>query len=72
MGTATTDGPRHPDVRVRLSGTDGNTMMLIGRVTAAMRKAGVPAAEINEFAGEAMSGDYDAFLRTAARWVNVS
>lgn len=68
----TTDGPRYPAVRVRLSGSDGNAMMLIGKITRAMRQAKVDDAEINEFVGEAMSGDYDAFLRTAMRWVDVS
>lgn len=72
MGTATADGPRYPAVHVRLSGSDGNTMMLMGKITSALRKAKVDPAEIGEFVGEAMSGDYDAFLRTAARWVNVS
>lgn len=72
MGTATTDGPRYPGVRVRLSGTDGNAMMIIGRVVTALRTAGVPDTERDEFTAEAMSGGYNTVLSTAARWVDVS
>jgi len=39
-------------------------------VTAALRKAGLKD-EIPEFTAEAMSGDYDALLRTCMRWVDV-
>lgn len=70
--TATTNGPRYPGVHVRLSGTDGNALMILGKVSRAMRSGGVPDAEIAAFAAEAMDGDYDGLLRTAMRWVDVS
>lgn len=63
------DGPLHPDVHIRLTGTDGNTMVIIWRVSAALRKAGIGPAP---FTAEAMSGDYGNVLRTCIRWVKVS
>jgi len=42
---------------------------IMGRVSNAMRKAGVPQEEINEYLDESMSGDYDNLLRTAIKWV---
>lgn len=65
-------GPRHPEIEVRLSGTDGNAIMVIGAVSRALRRGGVPDAEVSAFTVEAMSGDYDNVIQTAMRWVNVS
>jgi hypothetical protein len=68
-----TDTPKHPDVQVHLStGHDANAFMLISTVRRAMRKAGVPVDEIEQFATEAMSGDYDHALTTIRAWVQVS
>lgn len=63
---------RYPQVTVALSGQDGNAMMIIGRVRAALRRARVTSDQINAFTDEAMSGDYDKVLQTAMRWVNVT
>lgn len=63
---------RYPQVTVPLSGQDGNAMMIIGRVRAALRRARVTSDQINAFTDEAMSGDYDKVLQTAMRWVNVT
>jgi hypothetical protein len=59
------------DIPVELTGLDGNAFAILGRIRTAMKKAGVPQQEINEFFEEAMSEDYDHLLRTAAKWVNV-
>ena len=64
--------PRHPEVRVRLTGTDGNAFAVLGNVTGALRKAGVSKDERDEFMAEAMEGDYNHLLATAMRWVDVS
>jgi hypothetical protein len=62
---------KYPDIEAQLSGTDGNAMSVIARVSGALRRSvGQDAA--SEFAEEAMSGDYDNVLRTAMRWVEVS
>jgi hypothetical protein len=64
---------RHPEVEVRLSaGQDSNAGAIIGAVSRALRRAGVPSAELTEFAAEATSGDYDNVLATCMRWVEVS
>lgn len=62
---------KHPEVRVELSGSDGNAWMVMGKVGGALRKAGVPKAEIDAFYEEARNGDYDHLLQTCMRWVTV-
>lgn len=63
--------PLHPEAVAQLSQCDGNALAIIGRVRLALRRAGVPADEINRFQSEATSGDYDNLLQTAMRWVTV-
>lgn len=64
---------KYPDVKVQLTGTDGNAFALMGRVTKALKKEmGLTEEECDEFREEAMAGDYDELLRTCARWVKVS
>ena len=65
------DYPLLPDVKVKLTGTDGNAFAIMGAVMKAMRHAGVPKEWINEYQTEATSGDYDNLLRTSMKWVNV-
>jgi|TARA_Y100000296_G_C5123502_1_gene231634 hypothetical protein len=60
------------DVEVQLTGEDGNAFAILAAVIRGLRKAGASAVEIDDFRKEAMSGDYDALLRTAMRWVNVN
>lgn len=65
------NGPKYPDVSVPMVGQDGNAFFIIGRVTGALRRAGVSQEEISAFTEEAMSGDYDNLLQTVMRWVKV-
>ena len=51
--------PKYPDVIVKLSGEDGNSMSIIARTRVALRKAKVSNEEITAFTEDAMSGDYD-------------
>ena len=62
---------RYPDIEVQLTGQDGNAFAIMGRVSEALRRAGVPQSEIGEYHEESMSGDYDHLLRTAMKWVTV-
>lgn len=64
--------PKHPDISVRLTGQDGNAMVLIGAVRKALRHGGVPASEVTEFVNEAMSGDYNNVLTTCMEWVDIT
>jgi hypothetical protein len=60
---------KYPEVEVQLSGEDGNAFFIIGRVRAALRRAGISKDEIDTFSQEAMWGDYDNVLQTAMKWV---
>ena len=62
---------RYPNVVVQLSGEDGNTGSIMGRIARELRRSGVSSEEIDEFRMEMLSGDYDNVLRTAVRWVTV-
>lgn len=64
-------GPKYPNVKVQLTGNDGNAFAVLGAVTKAMRRAGIEQAEIEKFRTEAMSGDYDHLLQTAMATVEV-
>ena len=64
--------PKFPNVKVQLTGENGNAFVLLGKVKQALRRNGVPEVTINEFREEAMSGDYDHLLRTCMKWVDVS
>jgi hypothetical protein len=62
--------PRYPDVQVQLSGQDGNAFAILGRTASALRRAGIPQEEIDEYFAEATGGDYDHLLQTTMRWVD--
>lgn len=64
--------PKYPHVKVKLSGRDGNAMMIIGRVNAKLREAGVPKDEVDAFTKEATSGDYDHLLQTVMKTVSAT
>jgi hypothetical protein len=64
---------RHPEIQVRLSGTNGNIYAVIATVRQAMRKAGIPQQEIGEFTSQVTtSGSYDRALATVMEWVDVA
>jgi hypothetical protein len=68
--TAETTGPKYPQVKVTLVGEDGNAFSILGRVSKAMRRAGISQEEIQAFMTEAMSGDYDHLLQTVIKTVD--
>ena len=61
--------PRHPEISVKLSGSDGNAFAIIGSVAKALRRAGHPE-DAKAFAAEAMEGDYNGVLVAAMNWVD--
>jgi hypothetical protein len=63
---------KYPEVKVRLSGEDGNAFFIMGRVMQAMKRAGVSQEERDLYSKEATSGDYENLLATTMRWVEVS
>jgi hypothetical protein len=66
------EAPKYPHIEVELVGQDGNAVAIMGRVSNAMKRAGVSQEEINAYLDESMSGDYDNLLRTAVKWVAVA
>ena len=63
---------KYPNINVQLTDEDDNAFSIMGAVSKALRKAGVPAEKIKKYTNESMSGDYDNLFRTAMSWVNVS
>jgi hypothetical protein len=59
-------------IKVRLSGMDGNAFSIMGRVQDALRKAGATKEELDQYFAESTSGDYDNLLRVACKWVEVA
>ena len=63
--------PKYPHIAVPLTGEDGNAYSILGRVSHALRQAGVSQAEREAFLQEATTGDYDHLVQTVMRWVAV-
>ena len=59
------------DVDVDLINEDGNAFAIIGRVTKALKAAGIEREHIDTYTSDAMSGDYDHLLRVTMETVNV-
>lgn len=57
-------------VTVKLIGEDGNAFNILGRVSRALKKAGLEQ-EAQDFLDEAMTGDYNHLLATVLKYVNV-
>jgi hypothetical protein len=64
--------PKYPEITVTLTGTDGNAFAVLGHVSQAMRRAGIPKDKREEFLQEAAAGNYGALLQTVMRWVEVA
>jgi hypothetical protein len=64
--------PKYPNVKVKITGRDGNAFMILGQVQRAMRNGQVPADDIEKWREEATSGDYDHLLQTCMKWVSIS
>ena len=56
--------------RVKLVGEDGNAFSIIGRVSLALKKAGLKD-QAKKFQEEATSGDYNNVLQTAMKYADV-
>ncbi len=61
---------KHPHVKVRLVGKDGNAFAILGRCKKAAERAGVTKKEIDAFLEEAMSGNYNNLLCVCQKWFN--
>lgn len=59
------------NVKVKLTGEDGNAFMIIGRVLQEMRKQKIEQKIVDAFKEEATSADYDNLLKTCIKYVNI-
>lgn len=57
---------------VKLIGEDGNAFAILGKVKAALHKAGADEEYIKLYNQEAMSGDYSNLLMVTMDYVNVN
>jgi len=62
------DSPKYPQVKVQLTGQDGNAFAIIGRCRAEAKKTGLSREKLDEFFREATSGDYDHLLMVCMKW----
>jgi len=60
----------YPEIRVQLSGHDGNAFMILGLCQRAARQAGMSEAKIDAFTEDATSDGYDHLIQTAMSWFN--
>jgi len=58
------------NIKVKLTGTDGNAFAVMGKVKQALNRGGHPEL-VDEYLKEAMSGDYDHLLATSMQYVEV-
>ena len=63
--------PMYPEVKVRLTGSDGNAFAIMGKVSKALKRAG-HGDVVDKYTEESMAGDYDNLLVTACKYVTVS
>ena len=60
--------PKH-QIKVKLTGKDGNAFALIGGCVAAAKKANLSKQELDEFTSEAFASDsYDKLLQTCIKY----
>jgi len=62
---------KHPNITVKLTGTDSNAFFILANCQKAAKKGGLSAQEINEFTEEAQNGDYTHLLATCQEWFNI-
>jgi hypothetical protein len=61
---------KHPEIRVRLAGP-ANDFCILDYVTKALRKAGVPAEEIDQFCDQALAATENDLLPICRQWVTL-
>jgi hypothetical protein len=62
---------KHPEISVKLDAA-GDDFRLVDHVSKAMRQAGLPSDEIEQFCDEVLSGEDRDLLRICGRWVTLA
>jgi len=63
------ENPTKPTVK--LTGEDGNAFAIMGTVSRALRKAGLPKEHVDKYMEESTSGDYNNLLIVAHKYANI-
>jgi hypothetical protein len=63
--------PKYPHIKVQLTEKDRNPYAIMGKVNHALRLAGVPKEERDNFFAETTASAYPGVLQTAIKWVSV-
>jgi hypothetical protein len=59
------------DIKVKITGEDGNAFAILGKVSKALKKGGYYGLA-SSYREEAMSGDYNNLIRVTMKYVDVS
>ena len=59
---------KYPNIKVKLTGENGNAFFILGRINNIMKRNKLPKTEIDLFMQEAISGDYNNLLSTCMKW----
>ena len=65
-------GDKFKHVVVNMRGVNGNTLVIVGTVKQALKKAGATPMEVWLFVGNALSHDYEHALATVCQWVTIT
>ena len=65
-----TNNVKYPQIKVKLTGMNGNAFVILGLVEEALKKGKVSKEGIDTFIAEATSGDYNHLLQTCLKTVN--
>lgn len=63
-------GTNIPKPHVELTWQNGNAFAIMGRVSRALRRNGVPQEIIKKYTDESTSGDYDHLLAVACKYAD--
>jgi hypothetical protein len=61
---------KHPDIRVKLVGP-ADDFCILDSVAKALRKAGVPAGEIDQFCDQALAATEKDLMQVCGQWVTL-
>ena len=64
-------GPRYPEVVVKLTGSNGNALNVVGMTRRALERHDVADDVIESYIRSALSGNYGKVLSTTLEWVTV-
>lgn len=72
LAAAVDPGDKFKHVVVNMRGINGNTLVIVGLVKQALKRAGATPMELFCFVGNALSFDYEHALATVCQWVTIT